>query len=48
VYAKQMTQLEKLCLAGDRERARELHESLQAAHAPLLETLAGLCLKATA
>jgi len=48
VYAKQMTQLEKLCLAGDRARARELHESLQAAHAPLLETLAGLCLRATA
>lgn len=38
-YARLIRRLEQHCLAGDRERATELCGELQAAHAPLLETL---------
>ena len=48
VYAKQVRQLEQHCVAGDLARARELNETLQAAHAPLLDALQGLCLRASA
>jgi CheY-like chemotaxis protein len=47
-YAKQLRKLEHLCLTGDSASARELREKLQAAHAPLLETLTGYCLRASA
>jgi CheY-like chemotaxis protein/HPt (histidine-containing phosphotransfer) domain-containing protein len=47
-YAKHVRQLEQLCIAGERAQALELHESLQAAHAPLLDALLGMSLRATA
>ena len=47
-YAKQVRQLEQLCLAGERAKALELHDSLQAAHAPLMDTLLGLTLRVSA
>jgi two-component system sensor histidine kinase/response regulator len=47
-YAKQIRRLEQLCIAADRAKAIELHEALQAAHAPLLDALLGLTLRASA
>ncbi len=47
-YARQIRILEQHCLAGERERANELCRELQAAHAPLLETLHEQRLRATA
>jgi two-component system, sensor histidine kinase and response regulator len=38
-YGKQLRHLEDLCIAGDLARANKLHETLQAAHASLLESL---------
>ena len=46
--AKQVSQLEQMCIAGDRARAHELHDTLQSAHAPLIEALQGLCLRESA
>jgi signal transduction histidine kinase/ligand-binding sensor domain-containing protein/CheY-like chemotaxis protein len=47
-YGKQVKELERRSLAGDRARVGELCRTLQAAHAPLLETLQGQRLRATA
>lgn len=46
-YAQQVRALERHCLAGERAPARELCRALQAAHAPLLETLQEQRLRAT-
>jgi signal transduction histidine kinase/CheY-like chemotaxis protein/HPt (histidine-containing phosphotransfer) domain-containing protein len=47
-YGKELRRLEQLCLAGEQEPAAELHRRLQAAHAPLMDALLGLTLKASA
>ena len=47
-YAKEVRRLEQLCRAGDRSSAIELHETLQAAHAALLDALSLLTMKASA
>jgi HPt (histidine-containing phosphotransfer) domain-containing protein len=47
-YAKQVRRLEQLCIANDPEKSLELHDTLQAAHAPLIDALLGLTLRATA
>ncbi|HEY4366790.1 MAG TPA: two-component regulator propeller domain-containing protein [Steroidobacteraceae bacterium] len=47
-YAKQIRRLEQLCIAGDQAKAGELHDTLQAAHAPLIDALLGLILRASA
>ncbi len=47
-YSQQVRKLERHCLAGERVLARELGRELRAAHAPLLETLQGEHLRATA
>jgi len=48
VYAQQVRRLEQLCDAGDHAKALQLHDVLQAAYAPLIDTLLGLTLRATA
>ncbi|HEX7061361.1 MAG TPA: two-component regulator propeller domain-containing protein [Woeseiaceae bacterium] len=47
-YSQQVKALERHCVAGDGERARELCRALQAAHAPLLASLQEQRLRATA
>ncbi|HWK52064.1 MAG TPA: ATP-binding protein, partial [Steroidobacter sp.] len=47
-YGKELRRLEQLCIAGELQRASELHEAIQAAHAPLMDALLGLTLKASA
>jgi two-component system sensor histidine kinase/response regulator len=47
-YSKQIRRLEQLCIAAKRAKAVELHEALQAAHAPLMDALLGLTLRASA
>jgi CheY-like chemotaxis protein/HPt (histidine-containing phosphotransfer) domain-containing protein len=47
-YAQQVRSLERLALAAERESARELAETLCAAHVPLLEALQGQRSRATA
>ena len=47
-YAKQVRLLEQLCMEGDSAKALGLHETLQTAHAALLEALHGFTLKASA
>jgi CheY-like chemotaxis protein/HPt (histidine-containing phosphotransfer) domain-containing protein len=47
-YGKELRRLEQLCIAGEQQPAAELHEVIQAAHAPLMDTLLGLTLKASA
>jgi signal transduction histidine kinase/ligand-binding sensor domain-containing protein/CheY-like chemotaxis protein/HPt (histidine-containing phosphotransfer) domain-containing protein len=47
-YAQKVRQLERLCLAGERAQALELHDTLQAAHASLIDALLGMNLRATA
>ncbi len=47
-YGKELRRLEQLCIAGELQRASELHELIQAAHPPLMDTLLGLTLKASA
>jgi CheY-like chemotaxis protein/nitrogen-specific signal transduction histidine kinase len=47
-YAQKVRQLERLCLAGERTQALELHDTLQAAHASLIDALLGMSLRATA
>jgi CheY-like chemotaxis protein/HPt (histidine-containing phosphotransfer) domain-containing protein len=47
-YAQQVKALERLALAGEQVRARELCQALQTAHVPLLETLQNQRLRATA
>jgi HPt (histidine-containing phosphotransfer) domain-containing protein len=47
-YAKQVRQLEQLCIAGDNGKARHMSVTLQAAHAPLVAALQNLCLRETA
>jgi signal transduction histidine kinase/ligand-binding sensor domain-containing protein/CheY-like chemotaxis protein/HPt (histidine-containing phosphotransfer) domain-containing protein len=47
-YANQVRVLERLCIADERTKALALHGTLQVAHAPLIEALLGLTLKASA
>ncbi|HZF28274.1 MAG TPA: ATP-binding protein, partial [Gammaproteobacteria bacterium] len=47
-YGQRVRELERQCLAAERVRALESSRALQAAHAPLLETLQGQRLRATA
>ena len=47
-YGQQVKELERRALAGDRARARESCGALQAAHGPLIETLEGQRLRASA
>ncbi len=44
-YGKQLRHLEDLCIAGDLANANKLHETLQAAHARLLDSLRDLSIK---
>ncbi|HEX5047604.1 MAG TPA: two-component regulator propeller domain-containing protein [Gammaproteobacteria bacterium] len=46
-FGQQARELERHCLASERASARESCQALQAAHAPLLETLQGQRLRAT-
>lgn len=48
VYGKELRRLEHLCIAGEQQQAAELHEVIQAAHAPLMDALLGFTLKASA
>ncbi len=47
-YGKELRRLEQLCIAGDEQPAATLHETIQAAHEPLLNALVGLTMKASA
>jgi two-component system sensor histidine kinase/response regulator len=47
-YARQVRELEHICIAGDAARANELCRILQAAHAPLIDALVGYTMRATA
>jgi CheY-like chemotaxis protein/HPt (histidine-containing phosphotransfer) domain-containing protein len=47
-FAKQVRELEFLCVAGEASRTEEIHEALQAAHAPLIDALIGHTMRATA
>jgi CheY-like chemotaxis protein len=47
VYGNELRRLEQLCIAGELQRASELHDVLQAAHKPLMDALLGLTLRAT-
>jgi CheY-like chemotaxis protein len=47
-YGKELRRLEQLCIAGDQQQASTLHEKIQAAHAPLMDALLGLTMKASA
>jgi CheY-like chemotaxis protein len=47
-YGKELRRLEQLCLAGELDQAAELHQTIQTAHAPLMDALLGLTLKASA
>jgi CheY-like chemotaxis protein/HPt (histidine-containing phosphotransfer) domain-containing protein len=47
-YASHVRALEHLCIAGERVKARDLHDILQAAHASLIEALLGLTWRASA
>jgi HPt (histidine-containing phosphotransfer) domain-containing protein len=47
-YGKELRRLEQFCIAGDQEQASTLHETIQAAHAPLMDALLGLTMKASA
>ncbi len=47
-YGQELRHLEQLCIAGEQQQAAELHEVIQAAHAPLMDALLGLTLKASA
>jgi two-component system sensor histidine kinase/response regulator len=47
-FAKQVRRLEQLCSAADTAPARELHEQLRMAHAPLLDALLDFSLRASA
>jgi two-component system sensor histidine kinase/response regulator len=47
-YSKRLRELEKLCRDGIEQSARELHETLQAAHPALLESMLSLTPRATA
>jgi hypothetical protein len=48
-YAKKLRELEHLCAAGgEASGAGEIYQALQAAHAPLIEALAGLTMRASA
>jgi signal transduction histidine kinase/CheY-like chemotaxis protein/HPt (histidine-containing phosphotransfer) domain-containing protein len=48
VYAKQVRLLEETCSLGDLGAARQLNDTLQAAHPSLIEALQSLCLRETA
>jgi CheY-like chemotaxis protein len=48
VYGRELRRLEKLCVAGERAPAQELHAALQAAHAPLIDAMLAFTLRATA
>jgi signal transduction histidine kinase/ligand-binding sensor domain-containing protein/CheY-like chemotaxis protein/HPt (histidine-containing phosphotransfer) domain-containing protein len=48
VYAKQVRQLERVCIAGEEQQARELHDRLQGAYPQLIDTLQSMTLRATA
>jgi HPt (histidine-containing phosphotransfer) domain-containing protein len=47
-YAQKLRQLERLCVAGERAQALELHDTVQAAYASLIDALLGMSLRATA
>jgi CheY-like chemotaxis protein len=47
-FGRETKELERHCLADERARAHESYQALLAAHAPLLETLDGQRLRATA
>ncbi|HEU4625816.1 MAG TPA: two-component regulator propeller domain-containing protein [Steroidobacteraceae bacterium] len=47
-YAQHVRQLERLCVAGERAQALELHGTLQAAYAPLIDALDSMSIRATA
>jgi signal transduction histidine kinase/CheY-like chemotaxis protein/HPt (histidine-containing phosphotransfer) domain-containing protein len=48
MYGKELRRLEQLCIAGEQQQAVTLHETIQAAHAPLMDALLGLTMKASA
>jgi len=47
-YGRQVRRLEQACIAGDQETVRTLDAALRSAHAPLLDALNALTLKASA
>ena len=47
-FARDVRELERLCAAGEAQRARELYERLAAAHPILIEELSALRLRASA
>ncbi|MFC4312083.1 two-component regulator propeller domain-containing protein [Steroidobacter flavus] len=47
-YGKELRRLEQLCIAGEQQQAATLHETIQSAHAPLMNVLLGLTMKASA
>ncbi|MBL8270687.1 hybrid sensor histidine kinase/response regulator [Steroidobacter sp.] len=47
-YGKELRRLEQLCVAGEYEQAVAVHESIKGAHAPLLDALLGLTMRASA
>lgn len=48
VYGREVRHLEQLCIAGEHAKALVLHESIRVAHPPLMATLLGLTLRASA
>jgi HPt (histidine-containing phosphotransfer) domain-containing protein len=48
VYGRELRRLEKLCMAAERAPALDLHAALQAAHAPLVDAMLEITLRATA
>ena len=47
-YAKQLRELEHQCAGGQASGAGEIHQALQAAHAPLIDALVGHTMRASA
>jgi two-component system sensor histidine kinase BarA len=47
-YAKQLRELEHLCAGGQANGADEIYQALQAAHAPLIDSLGGYTMRASA
>ncbi|HXN79723.1 MAG TPA: Hpt domain-containing protein, partial [Steroidobacteraceae bacterium] len=47
-FARDVRELERLCVAGEAQRARELYERLAAAHPTLIEELSAQRLRASA
>jgi two-component system sensor histidine kinase BarA len=47
-FGKQTRELERLCAAGEADRAGEIYQALHAAHAPLIDELIGHTMRATA